>query len=251
MGDTEEFAFVATEGAVAGAGGNARLGARHAGAITRTCRALLDGKVARLDRTPPRPPSASTLAAARLRRSSPTARSAGSSASPSRPGNSFDVDRWQELAQGFASVAATAIARGEARRRASRPAGAPRLFGRRADRPVARARSRSCEARARRRPTFSPTSATSCGRHSRQSSGFSEMLLRGDDGPLNPRQHEDIDDRPVERPAASRPDRRPHRHLADRGQSAGARHATARSRAAAVRASSTSCARWRGQRASG
>jgi signal transduction histidine kinase len=106
------------------------------------------------------------------------------------PGDSFDVERWYELAVGFASVAATAMSRADAlaELRDQRELLASAV----AERTV-QLREAMVELRT---ASEAKTDFLANVSHELRTPltailGFSEVLVRGDDGPLNPRQYED------------------------------------------------------------
>jgi signal transduction histidine kinase len=107
------------------------------------------------------------------------------------PGGSFDAGAWEELAVGFASVAASAFERIEAvaevhsQRELLASAVAERTVQLREA--IEELRSAS-EAKTDFLANVSHELRTPL----TAILGFSEMLVRGDDGPLNPRQHEDV-----------------------------------------------------------
>jgi signal transduction histidine kinase len=107
------------------------------------------------------------------------------------PGDSFDFERWHELAMGFASVAATAISRVEA------------LAELRDQRELlaSSVAERTLQLRGAieelRNASQAKTDFLANVSHELRTPltailGFSEVLIRGDDGPLNPRQYEDM-----------------------------------------------------------
>ena len=106
------------------------------------------------------------------------------------PGDPFDPESWQELVMGFASVAATALARVEAvaevtaQREILASAVAERTV--QLSQAITELRSAS-EAKSDLLANVSHELRTPL----TAILGFSEILVRGDDGPLNPRQHED------------------------------------------------------------
>jgi signal transduction histidine kinase len=107
------------------------------------------------------------------------------------PGETFDLDGWQELAQGFASVAATAIARGEAlaELREQRELLASSV----AERTVQlRGAIEELRSASQAKTDFLANVSHELRTPLTAILGFSEILIRGDDGPLNPRQHEDV-----------------------------------------------------------
>lgn len=106
-------------------------------------------------------------------------------------GDTFDAANWQELAMGFASVAATALARSDAvaevnsQRELLASAIAEQTIQLREA--IAELQSIS-EAKTDFLATVSHELRTPL----TAILGYSEMLVGGDDGPLNPRQHEDV-----------------------------------------------------------
>ena len=107
------------------------------------------------------------------------------------PGASFDVKSWQELAMGFASVAATAIARVEAlaELRDQRALLASAV----AERTVQlRGAIEELRSASQAKTDFLANVSHELRTPLTAILGFTEVLLRGDDGPLNPRQHEDV-----------------------------------------------------------
>ncbi len=189
QGDTEEFTFVVTQGL------SPEQAARLASVPVTSenyphLRDLLDGKV--LAWTAP------TEAAVRLDLGGGAAapiiadgKVRGFLSITVAPGDTFDVDRWKELAQGFASVAATAISRGDAlaELRDQRELLASSV----AERTV---QLRGAIEELRNASQAKTDFLTNVSHELRTPLtailGFSEVLLRGDDGPLNPRQHEDV-----------------------------------------------------------
>ena len=189
LGETEEFTFVATEGV-------SPEQAKTLASMPVTpdnyphLRTLLDGKV--LAWTSP------TEAAIRLDLGGGAAapiiadgKVRGFLSITVAPGDTFDVDGWKELVLGFASVAATAIARGDAlaELRDQRELLASSV----AERTV-QLRGAIDELRS---ASQAKTDLLANVSHELRTPltailGFSEMLIRGDDGPLNPRQHEDM-----------------------------------------------------------
>jgi signal transduction histidine kinase len=107
------------------------------------------------------------------------------------PGDSFDVDRWRELVQGFASVAATAIARVDAlaELRDQRELLASSVAERTVQLHGAIEELRNAS---QAKTDFLANVSHELRTPLTAILGFSEVLLRGDDGPLNPRQHEDL-----------------------------------------------------------
>ncbi len=189
LGDTEEFTFVATEG----------LSPEQAATLASVpvtsenypnLQDLLDGKV--LAWTAP------TEAAVRLDLGGGAAapiiadgKVRGFLSITAAPGELFDVDRWSELAKGFASVAATAIARGDAlaELRDQRELLASSV----AERTVQlRGAIEELRNASQAKTDFLANVSHELRTPLTAILGFSEVLLRGDDGPLNPRQHEDI-----------------------------------------------------------
>jgi signal transduction histidine kinase len=107
------------------------------------------------------------------------------------PGDSFDVDRWKELAMGFASVAATALARVEAvaELRQQRELLASSV----AERTVQlRGAIEELRSASEAKTDFLANVSHELRTPLTAILGFTEVLIRGDDGPLNPRQHEDM-----------------------------------------------------------
>ena len=107
------------------------------------------------------------------------------------PGDSFDVERWQELAMGFASVAATALSRVEAlaELRDQRELLASSV----AERTVQlRGAIEELRSASQAKTDFLANVSHELRTPLTAILGFSEILIRGDDGPLNPRQHEDM-----------------------------------------------------------
>ena len=106
------------------------------------------------------------------------------------PGERFDAAGWQELAMGFASVAATALARVEAVATLKSERGV--LASTVAERTV-QLREAITELRSANQAKTDFLSNISHELRTPMTAilGFSEILLSGDDGPLNPRQHED------------------------------------------------------------
>lgn len=189
LGDTEEFTFVATEGV------SPEQAAMLASVPVTTenypeLRTLLDGKV--LAWTTP------TEAAVRLDLGGGAAapiiadgKVRGFLSITVAPGDTFDVDRWKELVQGFASVAATAIARGDAlaELRDQREILASSV----AERTVQlRGAIDELRSASQAKTDFLANVSHELRTPLTAILGFSEMLIRGDDGPLNPRQHEDM-----------------------------------------------------------
>lgn len=107
------------------------------------------------------------------------------------PGDSFDVERWRELAMGFASVAATAISRVEAlaELRDQRELLASSV----AERTVQlRGAIEELRSASQAKTDFLANVSHELRTPLTAILGFSEVLIRGDDGPLNPRQYEDM-----------------------------------------------------------
>ena len=107
------------------------------------------------------------------------------------PGDSFDLDRWKELAMGFASVAATALARvaAVAELRQQRELLASSV----AERTVQlRGAIEELRSASQAKTDFLGNVSHELRTPLTAILGFSEVLIRGDDGPLNPRQHEDM-----------------------------------------------------------
>jgi signal transduction histidine kinase len=107
------------------------------------------------------------------------------------PGESFDVDGWRELAMGFASVAATALARAEAvaELRQQRELLASSV----AERTVQlRGAIEELRSASQAKTDFLANVSHELRTPLTAILGFTEVLIRGDDGPLNPRQHEDM-----------------------------------------------------------
>ena len=189
IGDTDEFSFKATEGV------SAELAAMLASMpITSEnypgLRVLIDGQVlAGID------PSE---AAVRLNLGGGAAapiiadgKVRGFLSITVAPGDSFDVDRWKELAMGFASVAATALARVEAvaELRQQRELLASSV----AERTVQlRGAIEELRSASEAKTDFLANVSHELRTPLTAILGFTEVLVRGDDGPLNPRQHEDM-----------------------------------------------------------
>ena len=107
------------------------------------------------------------------------------------PGESFDVDGWRELAMGFASVAATALARAQAvaELRQQRELLASSV----AERTVQlRGAIEELRSASEAKTDFLANVSHELRTPLTAILGFTEVLIRGDDGPLNPRQHEDM-----------------------------------------------------------
>ena len=189
LGDTEEFTFVATEGV------SPEQAAKLASVPVTTenypnLRTLLDGKV--LAWTAP------TEAAVRLDLGGGAAapiiadsKVRGFLSITVAPGETFDVERWKELVLGFASVAATAIARGDAlaELRDQRELLASSV----AERTVQlRGAIEELSSASQAKTDFLANVSHELRTPLTAILGFSEILIRGDDGPLNPRQHGDM-----------------------------------------------------------
>ena len=107
------------------------------------------------------------------------------------PGESFDLDGWRELAIGFASVAATALARVDAvaELRQQRELLASSV----AERTVQlRGAIEELRSASEAKTDFLANVSHELRTPLTAILGFTEVLIRGDDGPLNPRQHEDM-----------------------------------------------------------
>ncbi len=107
------------------------------------------------------------------------------------PGDAFDTARWQELVMGFASVAATAIARVEA---VAVVSAQRELLAAAVAEQTVQLREAITELRSagEAKTDFLANVSHELRTPLTAVLGFSEILLSGDDGPLNPRQHEDV-----------------------------------------------------------